>query len=35
VRRHLSGTLAELDSLRERYPDYMLPIADFIDRVPA
>ena len=31
VRRHLSGTLAELDSLRERYPDYMLPIADFME----
>jgi DNA-binding GntR family transcriptional regulator len=29
VRNHLSGTLAELNSLRERYPDYMLPIADF------
>jgi DNA-binding GntR family transcriptional regulator len=29
VRRHLSGTLAELNSLRERYPDYILPISDF------
>jgi DNA-binding GntR family transcriptional regulator len=35
VRRHLSGTLAELDSLRERYPDYILPMADFTDRAPA
>lgn len=32
VRRHLSGTLAELDSLRERYPDYMLPMSDYIGR---
>lgn len=32
VRRHLSGTLTELNSLRERYPDYMLPLADFTDR---
>jgi DNA-binding GntR family transcriptional regulator len=29
VRKHLSGTLAELDILRERYPDYMLPVSDF------
>jgi DNA-binding GntR family transcriptional regulator len=29
VRRHLSGTLAELNSLRERYPAFLLPIADF------
>jgi hypothetical protein len=35
VRRHLSGTLTELNSLRERYPDYMLPMSDFIDRTPA
>jgi DNA-binding GntR family transcriptional regulator len=35
VRRHLSGTLTELNSLRERYPDYILPMSDFIDRVPA
>jgi len=35
VRRHLSGTLAELDSLRARYPDYMLPMSDYIDRHPA
>ncbi|TWI67444.1 DNA-binding GntR family transcriptional regulator [Pseudoduganella lurida] len=35
VRQHLSGTLAELDSLRERYPDYMLPMADFVERTPA
>jgi DNA-binding GntR family transcriptional regulator len=35
VRRHLSGTLAELDSLRARYPDYMLPMADFVDRASA
>ena len=34
VRRHLSGTLTELDSLRERYPDYILPMADFTDRAP-
>lgn len=27
VRKHLSGTLAELDSLRARYPNYMLPYA--------
>jgi DNA-binding GntR family transcriptional regulator len=29
VRKHLSGTLAGLDNLRERYPDYMLPVSDF------
>jgi DNA-binding GntR family transcriptional regulator len=29
VRKHLSGTLAELNNLRERYPDYMLPVSDF------
>lgn len=29
VRKHLSGTLAELGNLRERYPDYMLPVSDF------
>jgi DNA-binding GntR family transcriptional regulator len=34
VRRHLSGTLTELNSLRERYPDYLLPMSDFIDRAP-
>jgi hypothetical protein len=26
VRRRLSRTLSELNALRERYPDYMLPI---------
>ena len=31
MRRHLSGTLAELDSLRARYPDYILPMGDFAD----
>jgi hypothetical protein len=25
----VSGTLAELHNLRERYPDYMLPVSDF------
>lgn len=25
VRRHLSGTLSELDALREKYPDFVLP----------
>jgi DNA-binding GntR family transcriptional regulator len=35
VRRHLSGTLTELNSLRERYPDYILPMSDFIDRASA
>ncbi|GAB3462082.1 GntR family transcriptional regulator [Massilia terrae] len=35
VRRHLSGTLAELDNLRERYPDFMLPMSDFTDRATA
>lgn len=35
LRRHLSGTLNELNSLRERYPGYMLPMADFIERTPA
>ena len=35
VRRHLSGTLTELDSLRARYPDYILPMADFTERAPA
>jgi DNA-binding GntR family transcriptional regulator len=29
VRKHLSGTLAELHNLRERYPDYILPVSDF------
>lgn len=28
LRRHLSGTLSELDVLRERYPDYWMPGAD-------
>lgn len=28
VRRHLSGTLSELDALREQYPDYWTPGAD-------
>lgn len=27
VRRHLSGTLSELDALREKYPDFVLPPA--------
>lgn len=35
LRQHLSGTLTELNSLRERYPDYMLPMSDFIDRAQA
>lgn len=35
VRRHLSNTLTELDSLRARYPDYLLPMADFAGRPPA
>lgn len=26
VRKHLSGTLSELDALRLRYPDFLLPI---------
>ncbi|MGV7211483.1 GntR family transcriptional regulator [Oxalobacteraceae bacterium A2-2] len=26
VRRHLSGTLSELNALRARYPDFLLPI---------
>lgn len=26
VRRHLSGTLSELDALRARYPDFVLPV---------
>ncbi|MBB3219487.1 GntR family transcriptional regulator [Pseudoduganella umbonata] len=26
VRAHLSGTLSELDALRERYPDFVLPV---------
>ena len=26
VRKHLSGTLSELDALRSRYPDFLLPI---------
>jgi DNA-binding GntR family transcriptional regulator len=26
VRQHLSGTLSELDALRERYPDFVLPV---------
>ncbi|MGV7207045.1 GntR family transcriptional regulator [Oxalobacteraceae bacterium A2-2] len=34
LRKHLSGTLNELNSLRERYPGYMLPVSEFIDRVP-
>jgi len=34
VRRHLSGTLNQLNSLRERYPGFMLPMSDFIDRAP-
>jgi DNA-binding GntR family transcriptional regulator len=25
IRTHLSGTLSELDALRDRYPDYVLP----------
>lgn len=32
LRRHLSGTLTELDSLRARYPDFILPMADFTAR---
>jgi DNA-binding GntR family transcriptional regulator len=28
LRRHLSGTLSELDALRARYPDYWMPGAD-------
>jgi DNA-binding GntR family transcriptional regulator len=27
VRRHLSGTLSEIDALREKYPDFVLPPA--------
>jgi len=34
LRRHLSGTLTELDSLRARYPDYILPMSDFTGRSP-
>ncbi|QGZ42616.1 DNA-binding GntR family transcriptional regulator [Pseudoduganella flava] len=26
VRKHLSGTLSELDALRARYPDFVLPV---------
>ncbi|HEX8605792.1 MAG TPA: FCD domain-containing protein, partial [Pseudoduganella sp.] len=26
VREHLCGTLSELDALRERYPDFVLPV---------
>ena len=28
LRRHLSGTLSELDALREQYPNYWMPGAD-------
>lgn len=28
IRQHLCGTLSELDNLRERYPDYMLPSSE-------
>ncbi|MGH8855783.1 MAG: hypothetical protein ACREWI_16085 [Telluria sp.] len=28
LRRHLSGTLSELDALRRQYPDYWTPGSD-------
>ena len=27
VRQHLSGTLSELESLRQKYPSFVLPLA--------
>jgi DNA-binding GntR family transcriptional regulator len=35
IRKHLSGTLSELNSLRDRYPDYMLPITELPPRLQA